>query len=257
MLSRVMNLLFQESDKPWGVEPSPVPNLDGKDLQAILTAVDTKAQQEGRQITDDEIEIAIRAFAAKRAERLETEIEDQLRELGGDRALDFVALCRKVILSGIMYGLGILKGPFITDQKQRTWARDPATGQLMAKNIVAERPRYEFIPIWDYYPDLSAKTFKQMDGQFTRVVMSRHQVTQLKERKDFFNDQIDACSTRSRTATTSAARSRRSACDGSGGERDAIGARQVRGDRVGRRGERQGSARGRRPRFRTRSCRWT
>jgi hypothetical protein len=191
MLSRVMNLLFQESDKPWGVEPSPVPNLDGKDLQAILTAVDTKAQQEGRQITDEEIEIAIRAFAAKRAERLETEIEDQLRELGGDRALDFVALCRKVILSGIMYGLGILKGPFITDQKQRTWARDPATGQLMAKNIVAERPRYEFIPIWDYYPDLSAKTFKQMDGQFTRVVMSRHQVTQLKERKDFFNDQID------------------------------------------------------------------
>jgi hypothetical protein len=193
MLSRCMNLLFQDSDKPWAVEASPVPNLDAVDLAPLLKSLDQQAQKEQppRAPTDDEIEQAIRVLAGKRAERLELEIQDQLRELGGNRTLDYVALCRKVLLSGIQYGMGILKGPFIDEQKQRRWKRD-AQDNLVAETFTAQRPRFEFIPIWDYYPDLSAKTLAQMDGQFTRLVMSRAQVIELKKRKDFLTPQIDA-----------------------------------------------------------------
>lgn len=191
MLSRIMNLLFQDSDKPWAVEASPVANLDKVDLDPILFAIDQKAQAEGREPTDEEIEAAIQELANKRAQRLEREIEDQLRELGGSRTLDYVALCRKVIMSGITYGMGILKGPFIADQKQRRWKRDPATGMLISQAFTAERPRYEFVPIWDYYPDMAAKTLEQMDGQFTRVVMSRAQVNALKQRPDFLVPMIE------------------------------------------------------------------
>jgi hypothetical protein len=190
MLSRLMNLLFQDSDKPWAVEPSPVPNLDAKDLQVLLQVIDQKAQAEQRQPTDEEIEEAIRTLAKKRAVRLEREIQDQLRELGGNRTIDYVALCRKVLMSGIQYGMGILKGPFIEDQVQRRWKRN-AVGQLVPETVRAERPRFEFVPIWDYYPDMAAKTLAQMDGQFTRMVMSRAQVVKLKERSDFIPAQID------------------------------------------------------------------
>lgn len=191
MLSRLMNLLFQDSDKPWAIEPSPVPNLDQSDLAPLLQIIDQKAQADGgRQPTDEEIEQAIRELAMKRAARLELEIEDQLSELGGNRTMNYVALCRKVLQSGIDYGMGVLEGPFLEDQKQRRWKRD-AKGLLVPETFTAERPRFDFVAIWDYYPDMSAKGFPAMDGQYVRRVMSRAQVVKLKQRKDFIASQVD------------------------------------------------------------------
>jgi hypothetical protein len=51
-------------------------------------------------------------------------------------------------------------------------------------------PTFEFRKIWDFYPDMSAKTFAEMDGYFTREVMSRAQVRKLAARDDFMGDQI-------------------------------------------------------------------
>lgn len=191
MLSRLMNLLFQADDKNWGVGPSAVPNLIQEDLQAVLDKLMPPSMPGAPAAvpTDEMIEQAIREFAKARANRLELEITDQLQELGGSRTEDYVVMCRKVLASGIQYGAGILKGPFIAEQKQRTWAQD-ATGRMVASEVVRYRPRFEFVSIWDYYPDMSAKVRSQMDGQFQRVVMSRHQLSVLKDRPDFFEDQI-------------------------------------------------------------------
>lgn len=188
MVARLMNLLFPTSEKNWTLEPSPVPNLAPDDLQTVLT---TLAQQTGNNnLDDDMIEEAIMHFAKARAVNLSKEIEDQLDELGGDRAYDYIALCKRVIISAVSYGCGVLKGPFVRTQKQRTWKRDPATNQFVFSDIEAMRPQFEHVSLWDYYPDLSAKTFAQMDGQFERHVMSRHQVRKLADRADFFGDVI-------------------------------------------------------------------
>ncbi len=203
MLSRLMNLLFQADDKNWGVGPSAVPNLSQEDLQSVLDKLmPPPAPEQGMSAPgampqpappppdDEAIEQAIREFAKKRAGRLEMEIEDQLQELGGSRSIDYVALCRKVLASGIQYGAGILKGPFVEEQQQRKWGQD-GTGRMVATTYTAYRPRFEFVPLWDYYPDMSAKTLSQMEGQFQRIVMSKHQIIMLKQRPDFIADQID------------------------------------------------------------------
>ncbi|HDR9868486.1 TPA: hypothetical protein QDE31_01685 [Burkholderia cenocepacia] len=202
MLSRLMNLLFPTDDKNWSVAASPVPDLDERDLQSVLDSLMPAAaspmQAPGMPAppvpakpSDDVIEQAIRDFAKGRAKRMEVEIADQLDELGGSRKVDYVMLCRKVLASGIRYGCGILKGPFVEEETLRRWEQD-ASGRLVAKPYTAFRPRFEFVPIWDYYPDMSAKSLNQMDGQFERVVMSKHQVTMLKQRPDFMANQIDA-----------------------------------------------------------------
>jgi hypothetical protein len=46
--------------------------------------------------------------------------------------------------------------------------------------------------VWDFYPDLSAKTFTEMDGYFTRHVLSRAQLRKLADRPDFMKGQVDA-----------------------------------------------------------------
>lgn len=186
-LSRMMNLLFQASDKNWGVCPSAVPDLSQEDLQSVL---DELAPEGTQQVpTDAQIERAIKKFADVRAKRLELEIEDQLQELGGSRASSYVALARKVLASGIQYGAGVLRGPFVEEQPTRRWQM--ANGRLVAVPGTAYRPRFEFVSLWDYYPDMSAKSFESMDGQFLRQVMSRAQFVALKKRPDFIASQVD------------------------------------------------------------------
>jgi hypothetical protein len=191
MLSRLMNLLFPVDDKNWTIAPTAVPNLDQADLQQLLdtlypppatmtpTAASLNAAMPMAQPPqpiipdDDKIEQAIRDFAK-----------------GGARVMDWVVLCRKVLQSGIKYGMGVLKGPFVEEQAQRKWVAD-AQGRITAVPVTAYRPRFEFVYLWDYYPDLSVRRFDQMDGQYERVVMSRHELIKLKNRPDFFADQID------------------------------------------------------------------
>lgn len=187
MLSRLMNLLFQAGDKNWTVAPSPVPDIDERDLQGILDAFEV---QPGQQPDTAAIDRAIYDFAKERAKNLEVEIEDQLKELGGGNTMDYVALCRKVIMSGVQYGAGILCGPYVEEQEVRNWTVD-ATGKLLAGKKTAFRPRYEWVSIWEYYPDMSAKMLHQMEGQFLRRVLSKHQLIALKQRKDFNAKQID------------------------------------------------------------------
>lgn len=190
MLSRLMNLLFPSSEKNWTVTCSKVPNLTEEDMQMVLDAIGANTDP-NMTIEDKLIELAIVEFAKERSANLELEIEDQLQELGGDKQVDYVALCRKVLMSGIIYGMGVLKGPFARIQQQRTWARNEQ-GKLIPKVIDAYRPQFEFTAIWDYYPDMSAKYLHQMDGQFQRIVLSRHQLRDLADRPDFFADVITA-----------------------------------------------------------------
>jgi len=191
MLSRLMNLLFPVDDRNWGVDASAVPNLPAGVLQPLLDRLAQTIVESGQPPDSAAVEQAIRDEAKKRAKRLEREIVDQLQDLGGTRAVDYVALCRKVLASGIQYGMGVLKGPFVEDQKQRAWVFDPLIRRFVVTETEAYRPRYEFVSIWDYYPDMSAKRIDQMDGQFQRYIFSGHQVSALKARPDFMKDQID------------------------------------------------------------------
>lgn len=187
MVAKLMNLLFPSSEKNWGVAASPVPNLSVEDLQKVL---DSLQQDSNVQLTDDVITNAVREFAAGRAKNLEVEIADQLTELGGDKMVNYVALCKKVLTSGVLFGMGVLKGPQAKMRMQRRWRLDPASNSVTAVDEPVLVPQFSFVPIWDYYPDLSAKYLHQMDGQFERIVMSRAQVRKLANDSSFFGGVI-------------------------------------------------------------------
>ena len=189
MLSKLMNLLFPVGDVNWTTSPSEIPNLHRDDLDQVLTNL-TEGQDPNEPLDDEQIEQAIREFAEVRGKNLNSLISDQLSELGGDRTLNYTRLCRAVLKSGIDYGIGVLTGPFVDEKEVRTWVQD-VDGKPVATSKVSKRPLFEFVPIWDYYPDMSARYFTQMSGQFQRKVMSKHQFIALKQRNDFIDDQID------------------------------------------------------------------
>jgi hypothetical protein len=182
-VARLMEMLFPQTDKNFKIDPSPLPTLSQADLQKVLDAVSAAA--EGGDVTDEMIERGIWEFAKAKAERLTLEVEDQLDEI------DYVTLARGVVFSAVLYGPGILKGPMVIETEGRTWKKDPYTGMLTATTVRKRQPFFEKVPVWDWYPDLSAKSLASMDGSFQRHVMSRAQLLALTKRPDFIKEKLE------------------------------------------------------------------
>lgn len=185
-VARLMEMLFPQTEKNWAIAPSPLPTLSEGDLQVVLDGL-TATGEDGTAPaapTTEQIEKAIFDFAKKKSERMDKEIDDQLQEL------DVITLARRIVFSAAQYSMGVLKGPMAKSYESRTWAKNPLSGRLEAKTTTKLKPVYEVCPVWDYYPDMSAKEFEQMDGSYQRHVMSRNQVAELAKRVDFNGDVI-------------------------------------------------------------------
>lgn len=192
VLSRVMNLMFPGNERNWSLEASPSPDMDPQEVMGAVQEIMQQNAQTGvqMQMTPELIKQATLKLAQRDADAMSTLIDDQLQELGGDQTQDYIALNRQALKSGILYGLGALVGPFARLEQSTTWDVDPYSGMPMPQVRDVYKPQFEFLPIWDLYLDLSAKTMAQMDGYFRRYVMSRSQLKKLADRPGFFADQI-------------------------------------------------------------------
>lgn len=181
-VARLMEMLFPQTDKNYSISHTPMPDLSQADMQALLDQLGTPA--EGEPMNELQIEEAIVELARARAKKMELTIDDQLSEL------DWVTLARKVIFSGVLYGAGIVKGPLVLTKKTCKWRFDAPSRKYLAQEIERSYPYFEFVSVWSYYPDLSAKDRKAMDDFFERHAMSRQQVIDLAARGDFMGDRV-------------------------------------------------------------------
>lgn len=191
VLSKIMNLMFQGNDRNWTLQPKPWPQMSMEDVQEAVQAAQAEDQKAGGQpspVTKEYVMAAIKKAAALKAKSIMELIDDQFQSLGGDQTTDYVSMIRKVLASGIVYGLGVLRGPFATPCEMLAWDEDGAIP--MPKSVKAMKPEFEFLPVWDFYPDMATKNLQKMDGYFVRKVMSRSQLRDLADRKDFMREQI-------------------------------------------------------------------
>lgn len=191
--SRIMNLMFPGNERNWELTASPQAEMDPAD---VMTAVEEMMQERDAaglpgELTDEMVQHAVQRVAAKRAEALSTMIDDQLQEIGGDQSKDFIGINRKVIEHGILYGVGVVRGPFVRKVPRVEWKVE--NGQPVQVQTMLYKPMLEVLPVWDFYPDMAAKSLlSDMDGYFMRMIMTRAQVRDLARRDDFFGDQIRA-----------------------------------------------------------------
>jgi hypothetical protein len=191
VLARIMNLMFPGNERNWELKAAPNADISKKDVKEAIAKAVAKDQKAGVQPAMDlqYVMDACQELANGRAEELSKLIDDQLQELGGDQTYDYVALNREVLRSGIIYGLGLLRGPYARKDETVVWKLD-AKGEPVPSTTTVYKPVFEFLDVWDFYPDMSAKKFRQMDGYFVRQVMSRAQVRDLADRAGFFKKQV-------------------------------------------------------------------
>jgi hypothetical protein len=180
--ARMMEIFFPAgSAKPWGIEPTSVPELHPELLREITEQM---TQITGAVPSGTEIEKVVFDEAKARAEDMEREMADQLEEV------HYRDIVRQVIHSGNLYGTGILKGPLVKESVSRRFLRkDDDWGQI---KISTYQPYAEFCPIWSFYPDMSAINLEDCRYIFQRHVMARHNVFKLAQRDDFLSEPIKA-----------------------------------------------------------------
>lgn len=191
VLSRLHQMLFPEKDKNWEIIPSPEPRVSKAIvIQIGMSLVKQVPDEQTGQIativpTSDELNDAIRQYAKVTCEKMSIVIDDQFTEM------DYPELTKKVLRSGLMYGTGIMKGPMISKRIKRRWFPTDDGSDYEERTSTEDVPFLEFVPLWDWYPDMSVVDVDKMTGSFQRHIMSKHDIRKLCDRSDFYKDVIE------------------------------------------------------------------
>lgn len=200
--SRVADLLFPAgTEKNWSIDKTPSPSvskeqragilkrltaMQAQQAQAMQEQAEQEAQEQGQPagpmqplppISRKEIDEAVDAYCADAADGMSKVIEDQLVESRYKEA------SLKAVHSGHLYGTGVIKGPLVERRVRTKFVLQGGKWVSRSESYVV--PFVEFVPLWRFYPDMSATT---IDG--CRYVWERHSMTQaalaeLAERKSF------------------------------------------------------------------------
>ena len=193
-VAKLMEMMFPSQEKNWELKITDVPSIPKDDLAKIIESLEVQeqfqAQEEQREptpVTSKQIERRVLAFANERKDAMEKEISDQL----DDEDTDYQNLCKRVLRSGAIYGIGVARSPMVRNLKERVWELNEETGEYEAKVKNLSRPFPEFVRMWDLYPDFSAQSWKEQDRIFERMVMGRMDFKALGKRNDFDKEAID------------------------------------------------------------------
>lgn len=206
MSARLEDLLFPTDDRNWGIRPTPVPNLTEDADQAVSEAEELEKQAEAAQAQaqggDPQAmmqaqEMSARANAARdkaarlqaivaeakrRSDLMQKEIEDQLKESS------YHAVSRDQIDMAAKIGTGVTKGPVTGDMIRKGWKQrpqideygnpvigpdgQPVPGDYELNQTAGNQPGMRYVDIWNWFPDMDARTVEESDGFFERHLLN-------------------------------------------------------------------------------------
>lgn len=179
--SRVADLLFPAgTEKNWEIDTTPVPSVSPEQKSLVAQRLTQMAQ--GQPVPPEMVEEAILKMAKEAAKKMAKVIEDQLVEA---RYKD-VAI--KTVHSGHLYGTGVMKGPLV-ERKIRTRFVQQGNSWI-AKSETYVVPFVDYVPLWRFYPDMSATELDQCRYAYERHQMTKADLVDLSQRKSFNKERI-------------------------------------------------------------------
>ena len=179
--SRVADLLFPAgSEKNWTIDTTPVPSVSKE--QRAMVARNLAQMAQGQQISRDDIDKAVLDMAREAAKKMSRVIEDQLVEAR------YKEVSIKTIHSGHLYGTGIMKGPLVERKIRTRFVQEG--GNWIAKSETYVVPFVDYVPVWRFYPDMSASEIDQCRYVYERHQMSKADLVALSRMKSFNKQRI-------------------------------------------------------------------
>lgn len=173
----IKDAIFQPDQKPWSLKPTPVPDLNPQEEEAVTAVLaqeimDRNFMMSVQDVNDraNDLYNAILREKGKQAEqcakRMERKIEDQFEEGGFTNALD------EFLDEMVTFPAGFVKGPIFRKKKSLVWANGKP---VLEDKIVMD---WEAISAFDAFPSPNSKTID--DGYFIeRSHLTRRDLNEL------------------------------------------------------------------------------
>ena len=194
------DVLLPAGEKPWGIDPTPKPELPPHVEEQIeelvmyeaaqvmaaqgIDAVSVEQVRDRLQEVRDEVLKEHLEVSRETTARFETHIEDELREGG------FYKQVEKFVSDLVTYPAAFIKGPINRMRKSLVWDYDednlpiPTVGQKL-------RREYEWVSPFDMYPSKGAKSVQDGD-LIERLRLRRSNLQELKGVPGYNSKAIDA-----------------------------------------------------------------
>ncbi len=209
--SKLSDMLFPTDEENWGIEPTPVPEMEdaagrageqAEELVAQATETSMGGDQEGaarmaigaQKSANQAAQIkAVLDDAKARAKAMQKEMRDQLIECG------YSAEARKVIHDACGPGTGIMKGPVGNkDRSRRSWTKrkqqEAEEAQAPERDIYDlsfvedSRPAYYRADFWGFFPETDSLTMEDNGSTFERHLLSDKGLRDLSKQPGFIKD---------------------------------------------------------------------
>lgn len=178
--ARVTDLLFpSNSDRNWTAESTASPSIDEETKKQLMVQLATELE---RKPTNAEFENGVLKLVKTTARRMTAVIDDQLAESR------YKESARHVLHSGHLYGTGVLKAPLV-ERKTRT-KFVILDGKWVMKTESYVVPFVDYVPLWRFYPDMSATKLDDCRYVFERHLMTRSALVSLANKKSFRSEVI-------------------------------------------------------------------
>jgi hypothetical protein len=192
-VAQLADMLFPTDQKNWGIGPTPKPSI-AKDLQST----ETYTTPLGETLVDENDQPATVADVAQRAidiirekaKKMEKTIDDQLVEC------TYYSTALRALYQAAIFGSCVIAGPEATVTYEIEWEIDEngegTTARIANKNEVL-KPMARLVPLWDFFPDLSANTIEDSEDFYERSLLTTKQLRKLKRRAKagYLSAQID------------------------------------------------------------------
>lgn len=217
---RIVKTMFPTDEKPWGISPTPVPELS-ESAKAVVENVQDIVDQANQTMQTSEAEgggfeasramieqakgpaaaaAAVRkemAEAERRCRAMEREINDHLVEA------NFNIKLREGISDMCRLGTIVLEGPLTAQKTRRSWEKgrvyqeDPVTGERVEAGETwqmgrATDPRQDWIirDPWNFFPDMGAARIEDAEFTFYRSLLNDKQLRKLAREPGFDKEAI-------------------------------------------------------------------
>ena len=190
--ARLADILLPTDDRNWGIKPTPEPKLMGLSKNTSMATHPQTGEQlmspEGQPLQKRDIARAVMEQSRKKAEAMQTAIDDQLTES------DYNGEVRKMIHDAARLGTGIIKGPIVTNRTRKAWQPyTDATGATIYQiDIVQETEPATFkVDPRNVFPDPGCgECIHDGKGIYERQQLTTKQVRDLAKQPGYMKAQI-------------------------------------------------------------------
>jgi hypothetical protein len=202
--SRIVDMLFSSTLKPWTVKETPVPEMESSkeienekerlkiEIMGAIQMGEISPEEDPMVVMEEKmkqfeanLKLSHKTKAREAARLMSEEIDDQLQEM------NFETSVKRALHEMCIVGTGAVKGAMMKISRSKGWKMSDGTDTWELRFLEEPAPEAKMVSVFDLYPDPYSDDLNAIPAIFQRHVMTRTQFRALSSNSKFDSEIIE------------------------------------------------------------------